>query len=288
MAALKKRHRAGGGHGGTWIVSFADLMALLMAFFVMLLSFSTQEQEKMTQATGSLQHAFGITMDSALAGVIERNGNPHRDFMKSVTQDSTDATTEFSSVNAQHNNAQGERTDTAVKEPNTVEQRDQAFSLAAASLKQAWQDQPDITALADNLIVEETQDGINIIIADQTGRAMFAEGSKYPNELTRKALAAMAPALAKMPNQIAISGHTAAGVSYTNPNYGPWELSFDRANIVRQTLGEFGVPDQRFADISGRADSDPFFPNDPYLPSNERVISVLKFDAPPLPPNLGF
>jgi chemotaxis protein MotB len=288
MAGLKKRQHAGGGHGGSWVVSFADLMALLMAFFVMLLSFSTQEQEKMTQATGSLQHAFGITPDSALAGVIERNGNPQRDFMKSVTQERTDATTEFSTVNAEHLNAQGDRTDTAVEEPNTAEQRDEAFSLAAASLKQAWQDQPDITALADNLIVEETQEGINIIIADQTGRAMFAQGSKYPNEVTRQAVAAMAPALAKLPNQIAISGHTAAGVSYPNPNYGSWELSFDRANIIRQILGEYGVPGQRFSDVSGRAESDPFFANDPYLPSNERVVIVLKYDAPPLPPNMGF
>ena len=95
MTALRKKHRAGGGgHGGSWVVSFADLMALLMAFFVMLLSFSTQEQEKMTQATGSLQHAFGITMASSLAGVIERNGNPQRDFMKSVSQDATDSTQE--------------------------------------------------------------------------------------------------------------------------------------------------------------------------------------------------
>jgi chemotaxis protein MotB len=287
MAMLKRKAHAGSGHGGTWVVSFADLMSLLMAFFVMLLSFSTQEQEKMTQATGSLQHAFGITMASSLAGVIERNGNPQRDFMKSVSQDATDSTQEFSSVDMDNNNAQGDQSDTTVKQDTGVERAD-AFSLAAASLKQAWQDQPDITAMADNLIVEETKDGLNIIIADQTGRPMFAKGSKYPNDLTRKAIQVMGPLLAKMPNQIAISGHTAAGATYGNPNYGPWELTFDRANIVRQILNESGVPDQRFAEISGLAESDPFFPNDPYLDSNERVVIVLKYDAPPLPPNMGF
>ena len=41
------------------------------------------------------------------------------------------------------------------------------FSLAAATLKQAWQDLPEITAISDNLIVEETEEGINIVIADQ-------------------------------------------------------------------------------------------------------------------------
>ena len=73
----------------------------------------------------------------------------------------------------------------------------QQFALAAASLKQAWQDLPDITAVADNIIVEETEEGLNIVIADQEGRAMFPEGSKYPYEMTRKAIAAMAPLAAE-------------------------------------------------------------------------------------------
>ena len=72
---------------------------------------------------------------------------------------------------------------------------------------------PDITEIADSLVVEETKDGLDIQLIDQEGRPMFPEGSKYPFEITRKAIAAMAPALQKLPNQIAISGDTAAGVS---------------------------------------------------------------------------
>ena len=40
--AKKKREEAHGGHG--WFVTFADLMALLLAFFVMLVAFSTQDR----------------------------------------------------------------------------------------------------------------------------------------------------------------------------------------------------------------------------------------------------
>jgi chemotaxis protein MotB len=284
---MRKKKAHGGGHGGSWVVSFADLMALLMAFFVMLLSFSVQEQEKLALAAGSVREAFGITLTGALAGVIERDGNPQRDFLKSVSPVNSDAKTEFSTADSPNRNALGLQANVAAKQPASIE-RAEMFSLAAASLKQAWQELPDITALADNLIVEASEEGINIVISDQAGRAMFPEGSKYPFEMTRKAIAAMAPALAQLPNQIRISGHSAAGTAYASVRYGAWELSFDRANVTRQILAEFGVGDSRFADISGRAESDPFFPNDPYLAANERVSILLIFDAPPLPANMGF
>jgi chemotaxis protein MotB len=283
----KKKGGGGGAHGGSWVISFADLMSLLMAFFVMLLSFSSTEPEKYTQVTGSVQDAFGITTSQSLAGMIERNGNPERDFAKSVSPENTDAETEFSNVNSDNNNAQGHQDDTSSREPTSSE-RSAMFSLAAATLKQAWQDLPEITAISDNLLVEETKDGINIVISDQNGRAMFPEASKYPYELTRKAIAAMAPSLAKLPNQIRVSGHTAAGTIYSNPRYGAWELSFDRANMTRQILAEFGVPDTRFEGVAGLAESDPFFPNDPYLAANERVSILLLYENPPVPAGLSF
>ena len=57
---------------------------------------------------------------------------------------------------------------------------EQAFHSAAASIRQAWQAMPDITKMADNLLIEETAEGLNIMIVDQEGRPMFPEGSKYP------------------------------------------------------------------------------------------------------------
>lgn len=285
MRPRKKGHGGSGGHG--WYISFADLMSLLMAFFVMLLSMSNTEQPKFQEAVGSIQDAFGMTRDSALAGIIERNGNPQRDAARSISADDKDAQTEFSTVEAENINAEGQEADTTSPD-RTDTMRADMFSLAAASLKQAWQDRPDITNIADNLIVEQNEEGLNIVISNQTGAAMFPEGSKYPYEATRKAIAAMAPALAAMPNQIRIQGFTAAGSLYTSDNYGPWELSFDRANAVRQILSEFGVSASRFQSVVGRAETDPFFPNDPYLAANERVSITLLFDKPPVPIEMSF
>jgi chemotaxis protein MotB len=287
MAAriARKRAHGGGGHGGAWVISFADLMSLLMAFFVMLLSFSVQDQEKLNMAAGSVQNAFGIQPFSDMTGMIERSGNPKRDYLKNVSPQDTKAATEFATKDRPDHQNQGQEANTWSKEKTDIE-RQADYSLAAASLKQAWQDLPDITAVSDHLIVQQTEQGTDIELTDQDGRAMFPEGSKYPYEMTRKAIAAMAPALQKLPDRIRISGHTAAGGTYDNPHYGPWELSFDRANIARQILEEFGVSDDRIESVVGRADTDPFFPNDPYLTANQRISILLIDEKPPVPIDL--
>ena len=115
---------------------------------------------------------------------------------------------------------------------------------------------------------------------------MFPEGSKYPFELTRKAIAAIAPVLDKLPNRIKISGHTAAGATYTNPRYGRWELSSDRANVVRGILEEFGLASDRVFSVEGHGDNEPFFPNDPYLAANQRVTITVMNEEPPVPAEL--
>ena len=285
MRYVRKKTGSGGGHGGTWVVSFADLMSLLMAFFVMLLSFSVQDQEKLKQAAGSMQDAFGITPYSDKIGIMERSGNPQRDYLKNLAPAVTSGNTEFATQSNPEHESQGQEANTFAKERTDIE-RARQFALAAASLRQAWQDQPDITNFADNVTVEEAEDGLNIVIADRDGRPMFPPGSKYPFEITRKAIAAMAPSLSKLPNRIRISGHTASGSTYDNPRYGPWELSFDRANVARQILEEFGLNKDRIESVVGRADTDPVFPNDPYLNANQRVSILLVYEKPPVPADL--
>lgn len=286
MSLKHKPHSGrGGGHGGAWVVSFADLMALLMAFFVMLLSFSIQDQEKMKQAAGSVQDAFGIVPYSNVTGMIERNGNPQRDFLKNMGPSFTDGATEFASVDNPNNGAQGQEANTFSRERTAIERAAQ-FALASASLKQAWQDLPDITTFSDHITMEDTEEGLNIIIGDRDGKPMFPDGSKNPYEITRRAIAAMAPSLQKLPNRIRIYGHTASGMSYANPRYGAWELSFDRANAARTILEEFGLSADRIEGVVGKADTEPFIVNEPYLHANQRVSILLIYEKPPVPVDL--
>ena len=164
-------------------------------------------------------------------------------------------------------------------------EQDRTFALAAASLRQALQDMPELTELSKHIMVEETKEGLNIEIVDQDGRSMFAEGSKEPYERTRKLIRRLAGPLKASPLRISITGHTSATRGPPQPGYGPWELSADRANAVRKQLEAEGVPVGHFFMVAGKADTQPLFPDDPYIAANRRVTITLMREEPPLPPD---
>lgn len=81
--ARRKEGGHGGGHG--WFVTFADLMGLLVAFFVMLVAFSTQDQQKLQIVAGSMREAFGVQTETRYSGIIDVDGKPNRTKPKNVT-----------------------------------------------------------------------------------------------------------------------------------------------------------------------------------------------------------
>ncbi len=268
--ARKKR----GGHGGHgWFVTFADLMALLMAFFVMVAAYSSQDKNKMQIVAGSMREAFGTQSDMRLAGIVELDGIPTKTHIKNAyirpLSDASDTT-------APNHNQQ--------KEDGLISAtHDRGFALAAASLRQALREMPEIAELSRNIIVDVSEAGLDIQLVDQDGLAMFAEGSAQPNQRVRKLLAAIAPTLRRMPNKITITGHTSSPRPGSAPEGDLWALSVGRASAVREILAGAGVPDERFAAVTGKADTEPYVKDNPYLAFNRRVGLVLKADAPPLP-----
>ena len=81
---MAKKNRGGhaGGHG--WFVTFADLMGLLMMFFVVLVAFSNQDQNKLKVVAGSMRDAFGVQDRVRYSGIIEVLGLPTRPRLKSA------------------------------------------------------------------------------------------------------------------------------------------------------------------------------------------------------------
>ncbi|SFT51066.1 chemotaxis protein MotB [Pseudovibrio denitrificans] len=283
MTGRKRKKHQSGVPG--WMVTFADLMALLVVFFVLIISFSIQDKEKLQVVAGSIQEAFGIKDVSKKRGIIEVEGIPLRDYMKDVSRSPQDLDSDFAQERHDEKRRQGPEADTNSILKADIEQPRQ-FATAAVSLRQAWQEMPEITDVSSNIILEETEDGLNILLIDQEGRSMFKEGSKFPYETTRRLLAKMAPILSRLPNRIHVTGHTTAGQTKASFPNTTWDLSADRANVARQILSEYGVPHDQFHGVTGKADIEPLFPNDPYLIANRRVEILLMAEAPPLPPSL--
>jgi len=277
------RKKASSGGVPEWLVTFADLMSILVCFFVLIISFSVQDQQKLQIVAGSMRDAFGSQDVVRRAGMIEMEGTPLRDFVRRVGIVEQPEDAEFANERHDMRPQQGPEANT-----HTIEQAEteipRRFATAAASLRQAWQALPEITELSQHILMEEDEDGLHISLVDQDGRSMFPEGSKYPFETTRLVLAQMAPVLRQFPYRLQITGHTSSSTAPPlNPAYSDWELSADRANAARRILQDQGVPAERFAGVVGKADSEPLFANDPELPANRRVTILLMREEPPIP-----
>jgi chemotaxis protein MotB len=265
MARRKEAH--GGGHG--WFVTFADLMGLLVSFFVMLVAFSNQDAKKVQAVAGSMQEAFGVQKDPKDSGVVESDSRAPRSKIK----------------NAAHIKPEDSSVTPTPDEKGADFERSRAFALAAASLRRALKGMPELAEASKHITIEESREGLNIEIVDQNGRSMFSEGSKEPFEWARQLIQKIAGPLKATPYRIAITGHTSASQVWRS-GYGPWELSADRANAVRQILEEEGYPSENVYKVAGKADTQPLLPEDPTLAPNRRITITLMSEAPPMPPDL--
>jgi chemotaxis protein MotB len=274
MAKKKRGDAHGGGHG--WFVTFADLMGLMMSFFVMLVAFSTMDNNKLKIVAGSMREAFGVQTEARYSGIIESDGLPPRPKLKNLQHIPPEEASNTPTPDDQERSlAAGARL-----------KIDREFALASASLRQALQDLPELTEISKHILFEETSQGLNLEIVDQDGRSMFADGSKVPYERTRRLIEKLAVPLKATPLRISIIGHTAANFVPARSDYGAFDLSADRANAVRQILEREGLPAAHIFAVSGKADSQPLFPDDPSLSANRRVTITLMRENPPLPPDL--
>ena len=222
---------------------------------------------------GSMREAVGVQNQVRYSGFIELPGLPLRPRLKNAANIPPEEAS-LTPDNAEHER----RLDAA-----TRAKQDRAMALAAATLRQALQDMPEINEISKNVIVEESREGLNIEIVDQDGRAMFPEGSAEPYERTRKLVQRFAPSLKSAPFRITITGHTSATRLRARPEAGRWEMSALRAIAVRRVLAEEGVPDDRFFAVTGKGDTAPLFPDDPSIAANRRVTITLMREAPPIP-----
>ena len=116
---------------------------------------------------------------------------------------------------------------------------------------------------------------------------MFSSGNANLLNDSHKLMTELGSALAELPNDMVVSGHTDSVPFADSSRYDNWDLSSDRANAIRRTFEASGVGKGRILRVSGLADTQPLKPEDPEHPSNRRITvfvqhSVPKPKAPPI------
>jgi chemotaxis protein MotB len=291
---IKKIKKGGGGghHGGAWKVAYADFVTAMMAFFLLmwLINTTTPEQKRgiadyfapasVSQTTSG---SGGMLAGTALSedGVRHDKGAPVMDKVSSDT--STEANNDRTMSDG--DTGKGSQSQDDAQKAKTAAQ-DAEFEKAEISIRQAMQQMPEIAELSKQVIMEITPEGLRIQIIDQEGRSMFPPGDSRPYERTQRLIASISSVIMQLPNRLAIAGHT-DGSPPGRAGQSNWELSADRANAARRILAASGVPSDRVASVSGKADSEPLFPDDPTLPGNRRISITLLREAPVMPPGHG-
>ncbi len=303
---IKKIKKGGHGHhGGAWKVAYADFVTAMMAFFLLLwlLNTTTPEQKlgiadyfapaSVSATTSGAGGIFGGTSFNedgarragALAIVKQDIPSDARRSKRTEGERDTDAkdTNQEQEDESPEPNAPETLSETALDRALALREA-ALFQQAEMSIRQAMQDMPELAELSKQLIIDHTPEGMRIQLIDQEGRAMFPADSAEPFERTKSLLRHVAKIIRRLPNRVSISGHTDGAPFYRDDGYTNWEMSSDRANAARRVIMASGVNVDRVALVSGKAGTDPLFPDDPYAPANRRISIVLLREAPPLPP----
>jgi len=291
MIKKVKKVVGGGHHGGAWKVAYADFVTAMMAFFLLMwLINTTSPQQKRgiadyfapASVSQSTSGSGGILAGTALGtDGVKSNGSA------SVIEQLAPQAPPNVKDNGQSSKAGGADLDTAGEQAlkDALEKRQDAeLQSAAQSLRQAMQDMPELAELSKQVLIDQTPEGLRIQLVDQEGRSMFDPGSAKPNDRARILLRAVAKIAQRLPNRITIAGHTSSDAAGAKA-MSDWGLSSNRADSARAIMQDAGIDPDRIYQVSGKATSDPLFPDDPTLPGNRRIEIILLHESPVLPPN---
>ncbi|MFH4617762.1 flagellar motor protein MotB [Vibrio furnissii] len=291
-----------------WLGTFADLMSLLMCFFVLLLSFSEMDVLKFKQIAGSMKFAFGvqnrlevkdIPKGTSIIAQEFRPGRPEPtpiDVIMQQTMDITQQTLEFHEGDAdraggtQRDAGQltgGQSPETATQDNQNTEtemQQQQAQSQSMSeemetvleSIKKALQREIEQGAIeVENL-------GQQIVIRIRE-KGAFPEGSAFLQPKFRPLVRQIADLVKDVPGIVRVSGHTDNQRLDSELYRSNWDLSAQRAVSVAQEMEKVKGFNHQRLQVRGMADTDPLGPNDTEAQrSRNRRVEISIMQGEPL------
>ena len=142
-------------------------------------------------------------------------------------------------------------------------------------LEQVMKQIPRFEHMEKQIKITLTTEGLRVDLIETEHGLFFETGNPKPTEAGTELLKVLAAELVKLPNKVAIEGHTDS-TPYGRADYSNWELSADRANAARRILAESGLDEDRISQVRGFADQRLLKKDDPTNPSNRRISIIVR------------
>ncbi|MBK8991607.1 MAG: OmpA family protein [Gammaproteobacteria bacterium] len=244
-----------------WLPTFADMMTLLMCFFVLLLTFAEMDIKRYEQIAGSMSQAFGVQRRIVAESVPMGTSVIALEFSPGVPRPSP------ISERYQQDDALPEPAPDAAADEATpdLELTEQMKRNVEAQIRAT---QADAAALAEKLTAEIARGEVEIetsgrrIVVRIRERGSFASGSAELKPEYQALMRQFRDVLAAQEGAVEVQGHTDDVPIATARFRSNWELSSARAVSVAEPLLEGGVLDPRRLSVTGFADARPLVAND--------------------------
>lgn len=238
-----------------WVMTFADLMSLLMCFFVLLLSFSEIDAQRFKQIAGELAKAFGVQREVPALEVplgtspVFDKFSPGKPEPTEVQEIRQQATTQDPQLDTLRGDAEAELLARAEA------QVDQQVRESVAALQQLLQSELSEGRLQ---LLEERRR----IILRVEERGSFASGSAELTPAFEDMLLGMSELLVEIPGTLTVEGHTDDVPISTARFRSNWDLSAARASAVANALLLNPALEPQRLEVKGFADTRPRVAND--------------------------
>ncbi|NOX67768.1 MAG: flagellar motor protein MotB [Gammaproteobacteria bacterium] len=228
-----------------WVMTFADLMTLLMCFFVLLLAFSEMDAAKFKQLSGSMKDAFGVQADVEVRTIPKGTSIIAQEFSPGKPDPTPVNTVKQFTIDSNQNTL-----DAMNRDKRDLDDTEEHARRLRAALS---------TEISDGDISVQTE-GKKIII-HILENASFRSGQAEVRPTFLPVLRKIAGLIDENSGSVKVSGHTDDVPISTKRFRSNWELSTSRAvSVAHELLKTSTLNDNRFV-VTGHADTQPVADN---------------------------